>query len=228
MLKYPCLVLDHDDTVVQSEATINYPFFCYILDQFRPGTTITLEEYTMGCFQPGFAGMCRQRYGFTEQELIDEYKGWKEYIRTHIPAPYPGIREIIHRQKAEGGMVCVVSHSSIENITRDYHTHFGILPDAIYGWDLPEDQRKPSPYPLEDIMASYGFSRKELLVVDDMKPAWEMASKAGVSIAFAAWGRKDFPALAGEMKKLCDFTFYSTKELKHFLFDSLDNYGIIH
>ena len=38
MLKYPCLVLDHDDTVVQSEATINYPFFCYILNRFRPGT----------------------------------------------------------------------------------------------------------------------------------------------------------------------------------------------
>ena len=32
MLKYPCLVLDHDDTVVQSEATVNYPFFCYILN----------------------------------------------------------------------------------------------------------------------------------------------------------------------------------------------------
>ena len=38
MLKYKCLVLDHDDTVVQSEATINYPFFVYILDQYRPGT----------------------------------------------------------------------------------------------------------------------------------------------------------------------------------------------
>ena len=37
MLKFPCLILDHDDTVVQSEATVNYPFCCYILDQFRPG-----------------------------------------------------------------------------------------------------------------------------------------------------------------------------------------------
>ena len=53
MLKYPCLVLDHDDTVVQSESTVNYPFFCYILDQYRPGTTITLEEYMRGCFSPG-------------------------------------------------------------------------------------------------------------------------------------------------------------------------------
>ena len=152
MLKYPCLVLDHDDTVVQSEATINYPFFCYILDQFRPGATITLEEYTNGCFSPGFADMCRQRYQFTEQELVDEYKGWMEYVKTHIPAPFPGIKELIHRYKKAGGILCVVSHSSTVNITRDYTEHFGILPDDIFGWDLPEHQRKPSTYPLEQIM----------------------------------------------------------------------------
>ena len=36
MLKYPCLVLDHDDTVVQSEATVNYPCFCEFLEKMRP------------------------------------------------------------------------------------------------------------------------------------------------------------------------------------------------
>ena len=33
MLKFPCLVLDHDDTVVQSEATVNYPFFVEFLKE---------------------------------------------------------------------------------------------------------------------------------------------------------------------------------------------------
>ena len=149
MLKYPCLILDHDDTVVQSETTINYPYFCYILDQFRPGQTITLEEYINGCFHLGFAEMCRQKYNFTEQELIDEYTGWQEFIRTHIPEPYNGISEVIRRHKEAGGILCVVSHSSTQNITRDYLTHFGMLPDDIYGWDLPETQRKPYSYPLE-------------------------------------------------------------------------------
>ena len=74
MLKYPCLVLDHDDTVVQSEATVNYPFFVYILDQYRPGTTITLEEYVEGCCHLGFADMCRKWYGFSDQELVDEFR----------------------------------------------------------------------------------------------------------------------------------------------------------
>lgn len=221
MLKFPCLILDHDDTVVQSEATINYPFFVYILDQFRPGTSITLEEYVNGCCQYGFADMCRKWYSFTEQELADEYKGWQEYIKTHIPAPYPGIASIIRRYKDAGGILCVVSHSSDSNILRDYCTHFGITPDAIYSWDLPEHLRKPSTYALEDIMKKYGFSPSQMLVVDDMMPACEMARNANVPIAFAAWGRKDYPDIAAQMYLLCDYAFETTADLERFLFDDV-------
>lgn len=221
MLKYPCLVLDHDDTVVQSEATVNYPFFCYILNQFRPGTQITLSEYTQGCFYLGFADMCRKWYGFTEREIEDEYRGWQAYIQHHIPDPFPGIGQILRRQKMEGGYVCVVSHSCIQNITRDYSAHFGLLPDDIYGWDLPEAFRKPSTYPLEQIMAKYSLLPQQLLVVDDMKPAWEMASKAGVCIAFAGWGRKDYPEITAEMTRLCNYAFDSTEALERFLFDEM-------
>lgn len=219
MLKYPCLVLDHDDTVVQSESTVNYPFFVYILDQFRPGATITLEEYVHGCCHLGFADMCRKWYGFTEQELIDEYKGWQNYIIDHIPSPFVGIERIIHRQKEEGGILCVVSHSSDVNILRDYRHHFGMEPDAIYSWDLPEHLRKPSTYALEDIMRRFGLTADQLLVVDDMKPAYEMANAAGVSIAFAEWGRKDYPEISIQMRKLCNYSFETTEALEKFLFD---------
>ena len=219
MLKYPCLVLDHDDTVVQSETTINYPYFCYILDKFRPGQTITLKEYIDGCFHLGFAQMCREKYQFTEQELMDEYTGWKDYIRTHIPPPYSGIGNIIMRQKDAGGLLCVVSHSSEENIRRDYMSHFGILPDDIYGWDLPEHQRKPSPYPLEQIMSKYQLSPEQILVVDDLKPAWEMSRAAGVKVAFARWGKEDHKEIITQMEQLCDFSFQTPKALEQFLFD---------
>ena len=218
MLRFPCLVLDHDDTVVQSETTINYPFFCYILDQFRPGETITLEEYTNGCFNPGFADMCRQRYNFTEQELKDEYQGWMEYVKNHIPKPFPGIKNLILRYKEAGGIICVVSHSSCINITRDYQTHFGILPDDIYGWDLPEHQRKPSTYPLEQIMLKYNLKPNQLLVVDDLKPAWVMCRNAGVQIAFAAWSKENAPEIMEEMTSVCDYSFRSAAELEQFLF----------
>lgn len=218
MIKYPCIVLDHDDTVVQSETTINYPFFCYILDQFRPGETITLEEYTAGCFNPGFADMCRQRYQFTEEELKEEYTRWMEYVMTHTPDPFPGFKKLIHRYKEAGGILCVVSHSSIRNITRDYQTHFGVLPDDIFGWDLPEHQRKPSTYPLEQIMQKYNLKAEQILVVDDLKPAWVMCRNAGVSIAFAAWSKQNAPAILEEMTALCDYTFHSPEELEQFIF----------
>lgn len=220
MLKYRCLVLDHDDTVVQSEKTIGYPFFRDIIHQFRPGCDITLEEYLTGCHELGFANMCRQTYRFTEDELMEEFLGWKAYVRTHIPEIYPGINRIIHRQKAEGGIVCVVSHSGEENISRDYRVHFGIQPDAIYGWDLPEEKRKPSTYALEDIMDKFHVAKEDILVVDDMKLAWDMASKVGVQTAFAAWGKLDFPALCKEMESLCDHTFRTPEALEKFLFEA--------
>lgn len=218
MLKFPCLVLDHDDTVVQTEKTLGYPYFCYILDQFRPGQTISFHDYVHDCHELGFSEMCRKRWQFTQEEQKEEYRGWMEYVMTHIPEVFSGIGDVIRRQKEAGGLVCVVSHSSQKNITRDYAHHFAIAPDAIYGWDLPENQRKPNPYPLLDIMERYQLSPKDILVVDDMKLAWKMANPLGVPIAFAAWGKEEFPELSNEMRRLCDFTFESPEKLEEFLF----------
>ena len=219
MLKYPCLVLDHDDTVVQSEATVNYPFFVEFLKEYRPGATITQHEYISGCFNPGYGDMCRQRFGFSEEELLIEYTGWKEYIRHHIPEAYPGIGQILQRHKEAGGKIFVVSMSAQENILRDYREHFGIEPDAIYGWDLEPEHRKPSPWALQQIMANHGYTPEQMLVVDDMKAAVPMARAAGCPIAFAGWGRVDFPEISKEMTGLCDFAFDSTEKLEKFLFD---------
>lgn len=218
-MKYPCLVLDHDETVVQSEKTIGYPCFCLTLARLRPQKTITLDEYVQGCHELGFVDMCRQRYGFSDTELQEEYNDWMEYVRHHTPAPFQGIKEIIHQQKKSGGLICVVSHSAEANISRDYQEHFGIIPDAIYGCDFPKEQQKPSPYPLLHIMEKYNLKPEEILVVDDMKLACQMATPLGISVAFAAWGKEDFPEIAREMEALCDFSFHSTQALYNFLFE---------
>lgn len=218
MLKYPCLVLDHDDTVVQTEKTIGYPYFRYIIEKFRPGVEVTLRQFVNDCHRLGFAEMCRQLYQFTPEELQEEHEGWRGYVMSHVPDVFPGIERIIRRQKEAGGLVCVVSHSAVENITRDYRVHFGMQPDAIYGWDYPEEQRKPSPYPLLDIMERYNLSPKDLLVVDDTKLACQMAESAGVEIAFAAWSKDDFPKLAAEMRSLCHYSFDTVEDFEKFLF----------
>jgi len=219
MLKYPCLVLDHDDTVVQTDKSLGYPFFCEILKEFRPGEKISLTDYVRDCHNYGFSEMCKRRWQFTEAEQKNEYRRWMDYIKVHIPDAYPGIENVIRRQKENGGLVCVASHSSIENITRDYNTHFGIQPDAIYGWDLPKERRKPNSWALEDMMRRYGLQANDILVVDDMKLGWMMAKPLGVEIAFAAWSKADFPKLETEMRSICDYTFDSPNTLEMFLFE---------
>ena len=219
MLKYRCLVLDHDDTVVQSEKTLGFPYFSEFLSKIRPNVNLTLKDYVTGCHEMPFVDLCRSKWQFTDAELQAEWDGWKEYILTHIPDAYEGMDRIIRRQKENGGLVCVVSLSGAQSITRDYYAHFGMVPDSIYGWDLPKHQQKPNPYPLQDIMERYHLKPEDLLVVDDMKLGWRMGKDAGVEVAFAAWSKSDFPELSAQMRELCEYTFETCADLEQFLFE---------
>lgn len=219
MLKYKCLVLDHDDTVVRSEVTVNYPCFLLALEKFRPGETMDYKEFVDWCYRYDFAEFLRIRYGFTEEELLEEYHMWQDYSKTHIPPAYDGMKEIIGEQKRRGGLVCVASLSSRENILRDYRAHFGMEPDMVFSCDDPREHRKPNVYPLTQMMEKYHLSPADLLMVDDLKIGYEMAAAAGVPMAFAGWSRLYFPEIREQMRGICDFALDSTKELAKFLFD---------
>lgn len=118
----------------------------------------------------------------------------------------------------KGGRICVVSLSTKKTILRDYSALLGLTPDAIFGWDLPEEQRKPNAYPLLQIMERFSLAPDQLLVVDDMKPAWEMACSVGAPIAFAGWGKKNCPQILSEMTALCDYAFTEISDFADFLF----------
>ena len=219
MLKYKCLVLDHDDTVVQTERYIGFPYFKKYLDQIRPNNGLTFEEYVKDCSNMVFADMCRKRWKMTDAECEAEYAGWCNYYRTNPHPIFPGIERIIHRQKEEGGLVCVVSLSPAQDILRDYEEHFGMIPDALFDHDMPHHMRKPNPYPLEQIIERFHLKPEEILVVDDMKLAWLMAHPLGVAVAYAAWSKVDFPELTGERREICEYSFDSTEQLEKFLFE---------
>lgn len=218
-MRYKCIVLDHDDTVVASEASVNYPCFLKVLERFRPGQFMELNEFTYNCFiHDGFPDFMRSKYQFTDWELKEEFLMWQDYAKTRIPPAYAGIREIVLEQKKRGGLVCVSSHSGLSNILRDYKTHFGVEPDAVYSWDMPAETRKPAPYSLLKIMEKYSLEPKDLLMIDDLKPGYDMAKKAGVDFAFAGWGRQNVPQITEFMLRYCDYAFQSTQELYDFLF----------
>ena len=215
-MRYKCLVFDHDDTVVNSTATIHHPSFLKYLAQYRPGRTCSLEKYFLRNFEPGFIPMCREDYDMTDADLDIEVRFWQEYVEEHIPAAYAGIREIMLRQKAEGGLICVASHSLEKNIRRDYAANDLPQPDLVFGWDLPMEQRKPNPFALEEIMRIYRLGPEELLMIDDLKPGYDMAVRCGVDFAAAGWAN-DIEEIERFMRRKSRYYFKTVEELDKFL-----------
>ena len=217
-MKYRLLVFDHDDTTVNSTATIHHPCFVRYLDAFYPGRSCTLEEYFLKNFSPGFVAMCHDEYGMDDAELEREAAFWREYVSTRVPKAYPGIREIMLRHRAEGGQIAVISHSYGDNILRDYRQNGLPEPDLVFGWEMPPDQRKPSPWPLQEVLRRTGLSPDEILVIDDLKPGYDMAMACGVPFAAAGWAN-DIPEIESFMRRFSRLYFKTVSALADYLFD---------
>ena len=215
-MKFKCLAFDHDDTVVNSTATIHHPCFVEYLKIKRPGLTCTLEDYFIKNFSPGFLEMCRDEYSFSEEDFADETEFWRSYVENHVPTAYAGLKEIMERHRSDGGIIAVVSHSFSHNIYRDYEANGLPKPDAVFGWDQPPELRKPSPYPIKTIMEEFGISPNDILMIDDLKPGYDMAQRAGIAFAAAGWAYQ-VPYIEEFMRKNCDNYFKTVEELNEFL-----------
>lgn len=243
---YKCLVLDHDDTVVDSTANIHYPAYLEAMKAMRPEVMKNpsgklwvpeknemsecskddekwyapedLNEYFRFNFAPGFIEYLQEKYYFTDEELEREVGIWKNYVEGHIPTAFDGIKEIIEEQKRRGGIVAVVSHSFDFNIKRDYEANGLPLPDDIFGWECPPEQRKPSAYAIEQLMKKYNLSADDIVVVDDLKPGYDMARAAGVKIVAAGWAY-DVPEIEAFMRENSDVYLKTVDELREYLFE---------
>ena len=67
-------------------------------------------------------------------------------------------------------------------------------------------------------MAKWGYKPEELLVVDDLKPGYDMAKAAGVPFAAAGWAN-DIEKIETFMRKNCGLYFKTVEELRKYLFD---------
>ena len=218
-MKYKCLILDHDDTVVNSTATIHFPCFMqYMWERYpRLAPNYTLESYFVKNFHPGVVSLFRDEIGMSEEEMAEEEQYWADYVERHIPVAYEGMREILERFVSLGGIIVVDSHSLTRYIERDWRENSLPTPNHIYGWDIPKSQRKPSPFTVLDAIERFSLSKDEVLVVDDLKPGFDMARGAGVDFAAAGWAY-DVPEIESFMREHCDFYLKSISDLEKLVF----------
>ena len=220
-MKYSCLILDHDDTAVDSTAEIHYPAHLEIMKQLRPDLQpVDLENWFRKNFDPGIMEFLKGELGFSEKELQDEIEIWRDYTLNRTPHFYPGFLELVQKFRDSGGIVAVVSHSESDIIKKHYEIATNgnrFQPDIIYGWTNEASERKPHPYPVQQIMAKYQLAATEVLVVDDLKPGVDMAKSAGVSIAAAGWAHQ-IPEIKTYMQEHCDIYLSSIEAFAEYIF----------
>lgn len=212
VMKYKCLVLDHDDTAVKSTPEIHYPSFAEALKLLRPDVKMSLIEFVNYCFSPGFNELCRDILKFSDEEQKLQYSIWKSHTEAMVPDFYEGFPELLREYKNKGGIICVVSHSESEKIRKHYRLSVGFEPDSLFGWELEEDKRKPSSYSLKEIMRIYNLDNTEMLVVDDLKPGLDMARSCNVAFAAAGWSHM-VPEIKEYMKMNSDYYLKEVEEL---------------
>jgi len=216
-MKYKCLIFDHDDTTVNSTTNIHYPSFVEYMKIHRPNLQVTLEEYVKYNFEPGVVPFFRDICGLSNEEMKDEEAFWYDYASKHYADAFDGIKEIMLKQKQQGGYVVVISHSLRDNILKDYRYNDLPLPDMIFGWEQPKQERKPSPIPVLKVLESYSLQPEEVLVIDDLKPGHDMARAAGVDFAAAGWCF-DIEENKSFMQKNADYYCATVEDLKKICF----------
>ena len=218
-MTYRCLILDHDDTAVNSTALIHYPSHVESMRLLRPeAAVIDLDGWFLKNFEPGIMHYLQDELGLNEQELETEYRIWREYNTSRIPPFFPGFLETLRAFRARGGIITVVSHSEEDIILKAYRNTDGgsVLPDLVFGWDYDETRRKPSPWPVQRILKAFDLSPDQALIVDDLKPGFLMSRVTGVPIAAAGWAHR-IPEIHAYMRENCDTYFSSVEQFSNFI-----------
>jgi len=219
-LRYRCLILDHDDTAVDSTARVHHPAHVAGLAALRPGrAALDLEGWFLKNFDPGIGVYLRDELGLSAEELREELSIWREHTGRVDPPFYPGFIDTLRAFRAQGGLITVVSHSEAEVVRRHYRAATAgrpLEPDLVFGWEQEEHRRKPSPWPARQILRAFGLQPAQALIVDDLKAGVMMGESSGVAVAAAGWGH-NIPLIRSYMRKHCLAYFSTVRDFARFV-----------
>ncbi len=219
-MRYRCLVLDHDDTAVDSTASVHHPAHVRAMEVLRPGhEPVDLETWFAKNCSPGIAAYLTDELGLTPEEMAVEERIWREFTARVVPHFFPGFLDALHAFQRRGGLVVVASHSD-ETVIRGHYRAAAdgrpVEPDLVFGWELGQELRKPNPYPVLETLRRFRLEPREVLVVDDLAPGVDMAAAAGVDAAAAAWAHA-IPSIQDLVHHRCVAVFERVQDFAEFV-----------
>jgi beta-phosphoglucomutase-like phosphatase (HAD superfamily) len=120
-MRYRCLIIDHDDTAVDSTRQVHHPSHVRSMQLLRPEhRPISVEGWLAKNSEPGLLGYLVNDLRLTEEELATSFQIWREFTANAAPTFYPGFLDALAAYRAEGGAIVVASHSESHVIRRHY------------------------------------------------------------------------------------------------------------
>ena len=218
-LRYTCLLVDHDDTAVDSMSVVHYPAHMEALATLRPGRAApSKEQFLLHNFH-GIMEYMVEELKLNSEELAEEFRIWRRWTTSNTPPFFPGFLELLEEYRECGGKVVVISHSERDVIEGHYRAAKDppFLPDLVFGWDHDETRRKPSPWPVQEALARLGLTPSQALILDDLKPGILMSRATGVPAAAAGWSHR-IPEIESYMRANTIAYFPRVDDLRRFLF----------
>mmetsp|Transcript_14907 Transcript_14907/g.33972 ORF Transcript_14907/g.33972 Transcript_14907/m.33972 type:complete len:228 (-) Transcript_14907:50-733(-) len=215
-LRWQILLLDHDDTVVDSTEKIHYPAHVAAVKKLRPDLEpVSFEGWISKCHDPGVGVYNAQL--FNREDRTAETEIWRSFTTTMIPDFYEGMLDLLREYVDRGGKIFVVSQSD-EDIIRKHYAHAGAehLLEGVYGRGEDPKLRKPSPAPALSALEKTGIPAARALVVDDLASGVQMAKAAGIQVVGAGWGH-NVPEVREYMLANCDMFCNEVAELRNIL-----------
>lgn len=220
-MKYRCLIIDHDDTTVDSTPSIHYLAHQEQMKRIgRESQISTLEEWFKVNFDPGFSIYIDSVLKLSDEEKKICYDIWREFTTVLTPPFFEGMLSLLDEFRRGGGIIAVVSHSEADIIRSHYEKQQeipGFLPDRIIGWTGDPEKQKPHTWPVDQIREQFNLAKEEILVIDDLRPGITMANKAGVDSVGVGWSHNIQVIREGIIDQ-CTYFLYSIKDLRNLIF----------
>ena len=196
-LRYPILILDHDDTAVDSTRSVHHASlqhsFKTLKEHISPDAKCpNLAEWFELCGSPELVPWLKETFGkcWDQEQAI-----WEQFKQTVVPEFFEGWIEFLNEYRRRGGKVVVASHSD-EAFCRRHYTAHDFEVDLVYGWSEDPERRKPHPNIVTETIqllserAGVKYTKDDVLVVDDLPTGYRMAKSAEVAFVGAQWCHK--------------------------------------
>ncbi|AHC14404.1 HAD family hydrolase [Salinispira pacifica] len=221
-MKYRCILIDHDDTAVNSTPSVHHPAHVEQMKRLgREEQTRNLEDWFRLNYHPGIHHFLEKELALNEKDALLCYNVWREYTQSRVPPFFPGMLDLLSEVVRQGGVVAVVSHSEVDIIRRHYELQQdvpGFMPAEIFGWTGDPTKAKPHVYPVEEMIRRHALKPEEIIMIDDLKPGIEMSRRAGIASMGAGWSHA-IPEIRKDISEMADYYFTSVEDAARWLLD---------